>query len=327
MRHVSITLLLYCGLAAASAADDIPASNADYCEELKARRAAAQNETVQQRIDAALLACRLKPNVDADEVARALGTNAIALEVRGDTALFFARSATPEVMIFGTFTAPMERVGTTDLWASRFRMASLERGMIKFMASAGGKPLSPPESIDWHGPGAPAVPKPVAKIKGTIVKRALWSDALKETRRIRVYLPPGYSKQRKYKTLYMGDGTFVDGWMTFIEPLIERRVIPPIVVVGAEEGQTGVVEDRSSLGVEIRAADYLPAYEGAGDRFDRHMRFFTQELIPFAEREYALAKGRANRVIEGQSNSATFAREVALRHPELFKTALAFSIG
>jgi enterochelin esterase-like enzyme len=305
----------------------VSAANTDYCSDLEARRAAAETEEARERIEAALLACRLKQDVKAEEVEKALGPNAMALEVRGDNAMFFARSPGPDVMMFGTFTAPMERVAGTDLWASRFRMASLERGMLKFSAGAGGKPLSPPDSIDWRGPKAAVGPQPASELKGTIVKHTLWSEALQETRRARVYLPPGYSKRRKYKTLYIGDGSFIYGWMTYIEPLIERKVIPPIVVVGIEEGEKGIVEDRSSLGVNIRSADYLPAFEGAGDRFDRHMRFVVSELIPFVEKEYPLAPGRANRVIQGQSNSATFAREAALRHPDLFNTALAFSIG
>ncbi|NOT40954.1 MAG: hypothetical protein HOP13_10715, partial [Alphaproteobacteria bacterium] len=274
-----IALVAFCAFASvASAAEDVPASNGDYCHELEARRTAELTEASRERVDAALLACRLKQDVEAAEVEKALGTNAIALEVKGDNALFFARSASPEVMLLGTFAAPLERVGSTELWASRFRMASLEKGMINYFAwDRERKPLSP-SGIDWRGPLAPAVPKTTPKIKGTIVKRTLWSEALQETRRVRIYLPPGYSTQRKYKTLYVGDGTFIDGWATYIEPMIERKVIPPIVVVGAEEGQTGIVEDRSSLGVDIRSADYLPAYEGAGDRFDRHMRFFAEEM-------------------------------------------------
>jgi enterochelin esterase-like enzyme len=326
--RLSIVLLLQCALASAAVAEErVSASNTDYCSDLEARRAAAETEVAQKRLDVALFACRLKPDVDAEEVERALGTNAIGLEVRGDNALFFARAAAPAVTMSGTFFVPMERVGGTDLWASRFRIASPERGMLRFTAEAGGNRLSPPKSVNWQGPQAPVVPEWAHGLKGTIVMRTLWSGALQETRRFRVYLPPGYSTEKKYKTLYTGDGSYLSVWMAYIEPLIERKVIPPIAVVGIDEGRNGIVEDRASLGVDIRSADYLPGYKGAGDRFERHMRFVVSELIPFAEREYALAPGRANRVIQGISNGATFAREAALRHPDLFETALAFSIG
>ncbi|MDZ4869195.1 MAG: FG-GAP-like repeat-containing protein [Alphaproteobacteria bacterium] len=125
----------------------------------------------------------------------------------------------------------------------------------------------------------------------------------------------------------MGDGEFLEGWARYIEPMIDSGAIPAIVIVGARSGQAGIVEDRSALGVELRAADYLPGFKNAGDRFDRHMRFFAQELVPYAEKEFALARDRSKRTLQGQSNSAVFAREAALRHGDLFSTALAFSGG
>src|SRR5262249_20980741 len=162
-----------------------------------------------------------------------------------------------------------------------------------------------------RGPHAPVTPVRKEKLAGTWVARKLWSDALQETRKLSIYLPPGYHEGGNYPTMYAGDGGY--GWANYVEPLIESGAIPPIVMVGAGDGQGGIVEDGSSLGVELRMADYLPGFENAGDRFDRHMRFFTEELVPYAEKEFALARERTKRAVQGQSNSAVFARWAALK--------------
>lgn len=303
-------------------------NNTDYCDELAARRESPGSE-VAERVDAALLACRLKTNLGAAEIVRMLGPNTAALEVQGDNVLFVARASAPAVSVAGTITAPMERITGTDLWAARFRIASIERALLKFMAidSATWQMLPGTKAIDWRGPRAALAPLAKSKLTGRIVKRQLWSDALQETRKVNVYLPPGFSVERRYPALYMGDGDFIFGWAAVIEPLIDSGAIVPIVIVAAEAGQPGIVEDRSTLGVDVRSADYLPDFHNAGDRFERHMRFFTQELLPYAEREFALTPDRTKRAIQGQSNSAVFARWAGYEHPELFGAVLAFSHG
>lgn len=313
-------------LASAAASTPLP-SNSDYCDDLASRREQRGSDAA-ERADVALLARRLKTNVSAEEAARLLRPNTTALDVRGDNVLFLARTSKFKVSLAGTFTAPMERIAGTDFWASRFRIAFIDQALLKFMAiDDTWQTLPGTKAIDWRGPLAGPAPVAKAKLAGTIVKRQLWSNALQETRKINVYLPPGYSADKRYAALYMGDGDFIDGWAAVIEPLIESRAIPPIVIVAAEAGQRGIVEDRSALGVELRAADYLPGFENAGDRFERHMRFFTQELLPYAEKEFALIPDRTKRAIQGQSNSAVFVRWAGYEHPELFAAVLAFSLG
>jgi enterochelin esterase-like enzyme len=222
----------------------------------------------------------------------------------------------------------MERIGGTDLWISRFRLAFVNHAMLKFLPHDGSRqPLPGARGIDWRGPDAPALPLTKEKIEGTIVKRTLWSEALQETRRLMIYLPPGYRADASYAALYMGYGGFVPSWAPYVELLIDQRAIPPIVMIGAEAGQSGILEDRTSLGVELRAADYLPGFKNGGDRFERHMRFFATELVPYAEREFALARDRTQRAIQGQSNSAVFAGWAGIEHPELFGAVIALSAG
>lgn len=328
IRHV-LALLLATSVVACTTPREPPpppmANNSDRCEDLATR--VETEEPARERLIAAFLACRLDPAIDAAEAERVLGKRPVAIDVRGDNAIFLTRSSAPEVTMTGTLTALMERIAKTDLWVARFRFHLIDYALLKFLPMAGGKQLPGTKPVAWRGPNAPDHPAEKRDLTGKIVKRTLWSDALQETRKIDVYLPPSYSPDGSYPTLYMGDGEFLEGWARYIEPMIGKGAIPAIVIVGAWSGQAGIVENRSSLGVELRAADYLPGFKNAGDRFDRHMRFFTQELVPYAEKEFALVRDRSKRALQGQSNSAVFAREAALMHGELFSTALAFSGG
>lgn len=297
----------------------------DLCTELDART--DTDEPFAGQLVAARFACRVVPGIDIAEATRILGANTSALEVRGDNAIFLARASASAVRMEGTLSVPMERIAKSDLWVARFRFAMIDYAILKFSATSDGKQLPGTKRIDWRGPMAPAKPEQKRDLAGTVVKRTLWSEALQETRRINIYLPPRYSDKGAYPTLYMADGQWIETWARFIEPMIDAGVIPPIVVVGADSGQEGIVEDRASLGVDVRNADYLPAYPKGGDRFERHMRFFTQELVPYAEKEFALARSRAKRALFGISSGAVFAWHAGIRHGDLFLTALALSGG
>jgi enterochelin esterase-like enzyme len=329
----SLAIFVFLILAAATAAaEEAPAkrgvSNGDYCSDLEARRVAeAADPASVERIEAALLACRLKADIAAAEISRALGAEVSALEVRGNEVTFFARASAKSLNTWRGWLR-MERVAGTDLWASRFRLASIDRALIEHWIVDGEYKVIPgARNIQWRGPNAPPSPELKETLEGAILKKTLWSEALQETRRLTIYLPKGHRAGGNYPALYMGDGEFVSSWAGYVEALIDRRVIPPIVIIGADAGQSGIVEDRSALGVELRAADYLPGIKNGGDRFDRHMRFFANELVPYAEREFSLAPDRAKRALQGQSNSAVFALWAGIDHPGKFGAVMAFSAG
>ena len=83
--------------------------------------------------------------------------------------------------------------------------------------------------------------------------------------------------------------------------LIERRLIPPLVIVGIDHGELR------------RAREYLPV-EDARNPFARdplapeYASFVTTELMPFIEREYPVAGGAANTWVGGCSFGAGAAR-------------------
>ena len=74
------------------------------------------------------------------------------------------------------------------------------------------------------------------------------SKIVKETvkgRKLSIYLPPGYSKDREYKVIYFHDGQFLftEEWelQPLLDKLIKAKKIDPILLVGIHS-----TADRSS---------------------------------------------------------------------------------
>ncbi|MBI3438983.1 MAG: hypothetical protein HY054_10145 [Proteobacteria bacterium] len=161
-----------------------------------------------------------------------------------------------------------------------------------------------------------------------MISTTLRSDALHETRRINIYLPPNYVNGRHYPAVFMADGENVDGYAALAEQLVRQHRMRPVVIVGAVSGQSGIVEDRAALHIDdLRHADYLPNHPGAGDRFERHLRFFCHELTAYARRTYGVSSRRRDRAVTGASDGGVFALEAGLRCGNQFATAWPMSGG
>lgn len=73
-----------------------------------------------------------------------------------------------------------------------------------------------------------------------------------------------------------------------------------------------------------RRQEYVPGH-GSNPDFDRHARWYTDVVLPWAERALVASRDPNQRVIAGVSNGADFAVAMASRHPELFGRVIAHS--
>lgn len=260
----------------------------------------------------------------------ALGEREFVYERDGNRLTVYTRTETEGPIVCCSLQAPMTRIGDSNLYVTHFRLERLDEASLMFMSpsllSAGRFDASLVQR--FIGPSAPAQPPVVEALRGQILQRTLWSEHLRETRRLYIYLPPDYDRARRYPVLFIADGSSVEGYAPIIERLIDDRRIAPIIVVGSESGQEGIVEDRADLGIEdIRSADYLPRYPEGGARFEQHLRFFSEELIAYAAREFNTSSNRHERAVAGFSNGATFSLYAALRRPDVFGASLSISPG
>ena len=157
---------------------------------------------------------------------------------------------------------------------------------------------------DWRGSG----------VLGRLV---YWTDVssafLRPRRNVEIWLPPGYDSATslRYPVLYMHDGqnlfdprianTGVDwGVDEAVMRLVERGVIPPVIVVGAWSSPE-------------RGPEYNP-WDRAGD----YARFLIEELMPRVNREFRTLTGPENTAVMGSSMGGLLSYYLVSHHPEVF---------
>jgi len=145
------------------------------------------------------------------------------------------------------------------------------------------------------------------------------------TRRITVWLPPGYRRRlrrERYSVLYLNDGqNLFDPARAFAgstwragetaADLVRRRRIPPILIVGIDHG------------VERRGREYLPVEDDWNPSARRplgreYAEFVTREVIPFVARTYPVMRSASATGFGGSSYGAVAALYTALVKPGIF---------
>lgn len=145
------------------------------------------------------------------------------------------------------------------------------------------------------------------------------SKSLGETRRINVYLPPGYrdSRDSRVPVLYMPDGGMAEDFL-HIAGLVQISVINgtmrPFLLVGIENTErrrdmTGPTENEEDKKIAPRVGG-SPAFR----------KFIRDELMPEIRRRY---RTTAETAIVGESLAGLFVVETFLLEPELFETYIA----
>jgi enterochelin esterase-like enzyme len=158
---------------------------------------------------------------------------------------------------------------------------------------------------------------PAGSPRGRVVEeQSVSSDLLGRDIPYSVYLPPGYDEsERSYPVVYLLHGFTDDetAWVQFGEVQraadrgIADRTIPPMVIVMPDADSTWYIND---------AAGTTP-YEEA----------VFQEFIPAVEETYRIRSEAQFRGVAGLSMGGFGTLVWAMRHPEMFAAAAAFSAG
>jgi uncharacterized protein len=146
------------------------------------------------------------------------------------------------------------------------------------------------------------------------------SKALGETRRINVYLPPGYSASpdTRLPVLYMPDGGLGEDFLHvagLVQVSVGNGTMRPFLLVGIENtqrrrdlsGPTEIAEDKKMAPVVGGSAAFR--------------RFLREELMPQVKRRYRTTEETA---IVGESLAGLFVVETFFLEPDLFDIYMAF---
>jgi predicted alpha/beta superfamily hydrolase len=145
------------------------------------------------------------------------------------------------------------------------------------------------------------------------------SKKLSETRRINVYLPPGYaeSPNARFPVLYMPDGGMAEDFLHvagLVQVSVGNETMRPFILVGIENTQ----RRRDMTGPTENADDKKIAPKVGGAEAFR--AFIRDELMPQVKVRYRTTNETA---IVGESLAGLFAVETFFLEPELFDTYIA----
>jgi len=163
------------------------------------------------------------------------------------------------------------------------------------------------------------------ELAGELQLHELQSRIFRNTRMLRVWLPPGYSapenQGRHYPVFYLNDGqNLFDPATAYIgvdwqadeaaDRLIREGRIPPLILVGIDNAQ------------KDRPREYLP-YRSFNPPIMRpqgkhYPSFLLNEVMPFLYQRYRIARGPENTGLGGSSLGAIISLYTAMDRPGIF---------
>jgi predicted alpha/beta superfamily hydrolase len=148
---------------------------------------------------------------------------------------------------------------------------------------------------------------------------SLQSKVLNETRRINVYLPPGYAEapDKRFPVLYMPDGGLAEDFLHIaglVQVSVGNGTMRPFVLVGIENTE----RRRDLTGPTQNQEDRKIAPRVGGSATFR--KFLRDELMPDIKARY---RTTAVTAIVGESLAGLFVVETFLLEPDLFDTYIA----
>jgi enterochelin esterase-like enzyme len=270
--------------------------------------------------------CRVRRTFSAAELRRRLNAGT-EVWVDANDLTFAYRGPGENVELSSGLQYPMSRVRDTDLWVVTLRIPDLPHATISYAMIPGGPGIAPAARIypkDWRGRLAEPAALKATTLRGRIIKDTLASRYLLAPRPVQVYIPPGGAGAPATDVVYLGDGNAVDGLAPFLDTLISMGRLPRIMLVGMEYGRR---HDSDPPDYDLRALEYLWTFDSTHVRFIAHEHFFLEEVIPWAERVHHAPTGRDHRATFGMSNSAAWAIDMGLRHPDVIGNVVSFSPG
>jgi predicted alpha/beta superfamily hydrolase len=146
------------------------------------------------------------------------------------------------------------------------------------------------------------------------------SKAVAETRRINVYLPPGYAEaaDKRFPVLYMPDGGMAEDFLHvagLVQVSVGNGTMRPFILVGIENTE----RRRDMTGPTENAKDKEIAPRVGGSAAFR--KFVREELMPEVKARYRTTDETA---VVGESLAGLFILETLLLEPDLFDIYIAF---
>lgn len=266
---------------------------------------------------------RVWTDPDPAELRARLAAGAEAAWADGDILTFALESPGPVVV---TPVFPLQTWDAGDgLQVLQVRVERLDEAVITYtftpVSGGPGAMNLRRGSHDGRFRGASAPPELPSNdpLVGTTFDHAVESNALGGPRAVTVYRPPGHEAGDDTPVVYATDGNMFAPYARRLDAAIEAGRCRPVVVVAAHAAPMNEIDGN------IRALEYLQGFDA--ERFAAHQRFFTVELVAWAETELGVSTEPVRRGIFGTSDGAGHALTTAGSTPRAYGHVFAYSTG
>jgi enterochelin esterase-like enzyme len=271
--------------------------------------------------------CVLPTRFTREGATRLLGSRDQIYWLDGDRLTLIARFG-PEGwgLLCCAIQHPLEPIGDTGLGAITVRVPRVREALIDAGMSAE-QTAYPPANVAT--PDAPPPPPRAAMLQGSITRHLFHSSNLGGDRLIKIYMPPEIPPDARLPVIYLADGG-TDAFAPILEEAIRNRSVAPVILVGIDNGHgpapgcTGGHCDRRMFEYVITTDSNASAPDSL---FNRHMRFVTDEVMPWVERNMQASPDAADHIAAGYSNGGAWAVTAAVLRPDRFGKVLAMSIA
>jgi len=177
---------------------------------------------------------------------------------------------------------------------------------------------------DWADNFETALAVSTANAQVKILDTSLYMPQLNRSRRIWIYLPPGYeTSTKKYPVLYMHDGQNIfDDSSSYsgewgVDEALDSlgRGCVDMIVVAVDNGGDKRMNEYSPYDMEKFG-------KGEGDEY---AEFLVKTLKPYINQHYRVSKQRKNNFIAGSSMGGLISLYTVLKYPKSFGAAGIFS--
>ncbi|OGX81786.1 hypothetical protein BEN48_06040 [Hymenobacter glacialis] len=227
-----------------------------------------------------------------------------------------------------TGTGTIKYKFTRGAWAAVETTAS--NGQVPDRAFTFGSSAGPVlhQVLNWEDlAGGTPSGQSTAAANVSVISTAFEMPQLGRTRRVWLYLPPGYATSgRRYPVLYMQDGQNVFDKLTAFAG--EWGVDEALNLLNANgQDPTGCIVVAVDNGGANRIDEYSPWNnpQYGGGKGDLYLDFLVQTLKPYIDANYRTLTSRENTGIAGSSMGGLIATYAALRHPTVFGKVGVFS--
>lgn len=145
---------------------------------------------------------------------------------------------------------------------------------------------------------------------------SIYSNTLKEQRKLWVQLPENYNKNKKYPVVYVLDGETHLPTVSIVQSYYSGGFTPEMILVGISN-QNNRTRDLTISKITNRQGGAFNFETGGAEKFTQ---FIKNELIPFIDKKYPTTNYRT---LIGHSFGGLFTINTLLHHSEMFTNYLA----